>query len=114
MRAGASAAAREAGEEDVWQFDTRSEQWQLLATGEGAPSGRSYHAATVAGDTMYIHAGCPTKGRLETLHALDLNSLRWKQCADAPAPGRGGTAIAAVRSPAGGSDVLLRWGGFAG
>lgn len=60
--------------------------------------------------TLYLHAGCPAKGRLATLHALDLASLTWSALASAPEPGRGGTNL----SPLPGTTTLARFGGFAG
>ncbi|KAI5993935.1 hypothetical protein EDD15DRAFT_2106962, partial [Pisolithus albus] len=45
---------------------------------------RSYHASVLAGSKLYIHAGCPSTGRLATLHAYNLESNTWKRCADAP------------------------------
>ena len=58
-----------------------------------------------------MHAGCPEKGRLSTLHAFDVKDLRWKTLAPAPDPGRGGTALIATKV-AGEKDVLLRYGGM--
>ncbi|TKA81009.1 hypothetical protein B0A49_01520 [Cryomyces minteri] len=63
--------------------------------------------------TIYLHAGCPAKGRIGTLHSLDLssNKLSWEKLASAPEPGRGGTnlAVLPVAKP-----TLARFGGFAG
>lgn len=60
--------------------------------------------------TLYLHAGCPFKGRLATLHSLDLSSLTWTALPSAPEPGRGGTNLAALPD----SSLLARFGGFAG
>lgn len=60
--------------------------------------------------TLYLHAGCPPKGRLATLHSLDLSSLTWTALASAPEPGRGGTNL----TPLPHSPLLARFGGFAG
>jgi hypothetical protein len=63
---------------------------------------------------LYIHAGCPESGRLSTLHSYDVQSSEWARCADAPDPGRGGTAIAAVKFPSSssGQEVIIRFGGM--
>ncbi|KIJ62350.1 hypothetical protein HYDPIDRAFT_94603 [Hydnomerulius pinastri MD-312] len=103
-----------------------------------APALRSYHSSVLAGvraspasfgdrlivqcswcqGKLYIHAGCPASGRLAALHAYDLNTNKWQQCADAPAEPRGGTAIATVALPSSSSvkheEVIIRFGGFAG
>lgn len=60
---------------------------------------------------MYIHAGCPTSGRLTTLHSFDLQSKTWKQLADAPGPGRGGTALAVCALPGSSESIFLRFAG---
>ncbi|KAF9223076.1 galactose oxidase [Gyrodon lividus] len=83
-----------------------------------APALRSFHASVLAGGKLYVHAGCPASGRLATLHAYDLNTNKWKKCADAPAEPRGGTAIAAViilsENSGEREEVIIRFGGFAG
>ena len=60
---------------------------------------------------LYLHAGCPAKGRLATLHSLDISSPSpsWKSLASAPDPPRGGTVLAPYSS-----RYLLRFGGFTG
>lgn len=55
-----------------------------------------------------MHAGCPAKGRLGTLHSLDLDTLVWSSLPDAPGPARGGTVLAPLLSS------LIRFGGFCG
>lgn len=65
---------------------------------------------TVGQDTLYVHAGCPDSGRLNTLHGFDLTKKLWKTLAPAPEPGRGGTVLVAT-TISGDKDVLLRYGG---
>jgi len=55
-----------------------------------------------------LHAGCPAKGRLSTLHCLDTDTLVWSSLPDAPGPARGGTVLAPL------SSSLVRFGGFCG
>ncbi|KAL3431890.1 hypothetical protein BDV09DRAFT_175197 [Aspergillus tetrazonus] len=59
------------------------------------PVGRSYHALTSDGkETIFLHAGCPEKGRLRDLWAFNVNSGEWSELHQAPGPERGGTSIA--------------------
>ncbi|KAI6015861.1 galactose oxidase [Pisolithus microcarpus] len=78
------------------------------------PALRSFHASVLVGGKLYIHAGCPSTGRLATLHAYNLASNTWKRCADAPDEPRGGTSIALVAFPSLQEQVVIRFGGFAG
>ncbi|KZT27147.1 hypothetical protein NEOLEDRAFT_158727 [Neolentinus lepideus HHB14362 ss-1] len=90
-------------------------RWEkVTAKNEGeAPESRSYHASVALNGKVYIHAGCPEKGRLSTLYSFDVETLSWKLLAPGPEPGRGGTTLAAASLKEHG-DVLLRFGGFAG
>jgi len=68
-------------------------------------------------DTLYLHAGCPEKGRLATTHAFHIPSTTWTSLPSAPGPGRGGTVLASLPShlgPSGRIGTFLRYGGFAG
>ena len=62
-----------------------------------------------AKDHIYLHAGCPAKGRLETLHSLNLSTLEWTTLPSGPAPGRGGTNLTPISS-----SILACFGGFGG
>jgi N-acetylneuraminic acid mutarotase len=61
-------------------------------------------------DALYVHAGCPEKGRLNDLWAFVISSRRWVQLASAPGNERGGTSIAFCGS----EDLLFRLNGFDG
>ncbi|RAH69775.1 Kelch repeat protein [Aspergillus aculeatinus CBS 121060] len=82
----------------LWVFDSTDSVWTQLTPSDPAapfPVGRSYHALTTNGtDTIYLHAGCPAAGRLRDLWAFDLPTRRWRECAPAPGPARGGASIA--------------------
>ncbi|OJJ54654.1 hypothetical protein ASPSYDRAFT_159992 [Aspergillus sydowii CBS 593.65] len=84
----------------VWTFDpaTSAEQWSQLKpsdTNAPYPAGRSYHAVTNNGkDTIFVHAGCPEKGRLRDLWAFNISTKAWTELPQAPGPERGGTSIA--------------------
>lgn len=80
-----------------WVFDTADKTWSQLQPQDpraAYPVGRSYHALTNDGrDTIYLHAGCPEKGRLGDLWAFDVRRRTWQELPTAPAPERGGTSI---------------------
>jgi N-acetylneuraminic acid mutarotase len=82
----------------LWVLDPMKKGWkQLTQENPDAPKpvGRSYHAMTSNGeDTLYVHAGCPEKGRLSDLWSFNVESGTWKQLAEAPGPARGGCSLA--------------------
>ncbi|CCM03792.1 uncharacterized protein FIBRA_05940 [Fibroporia radiculosa] len=80
---------------------------------EEGPEPRSYHASIAQGGRIYVHAGCPTSGRLGTLHAFNIDQCRWQSLATAPDPARGGTSLVAASLEAS-APILLRFGGFSG
>lgn len=94
----------------VWEFDPAQQKWTLLIPSKSpVPAARSYHCTTSDGkDTLFVHAGCPEKGRLSDLWAFSLSRREWTQLASAPDPARGGTSVAF----AGGK--LYRMNGFDG
>lgn len=93
-------------------FHTADCTWSELCPADStapAPEARSYHCATTDGrNLIYIHAGCPEKGRLRDLWAFDLAQKCWTRLADAPGLPRGGTSIAFARGK------LYRMNGFDG
>jgi len=98
----------------VWELAHRSDQWTLLepANPEApVPPPRSYHALTSdKRDTLYLHAGCPERGRLSDLWAFQLSTRRWIKLADAPDPPRGGASVAFCAE----NERLYRMNGFDG
>lgn len=82
----------------VWSFDPASSSWSIIKPADSSksyPPARSYHCSASDGiNTVFIHAGCPEKGRLSDLWKFDIPSQTWTQAPDAPAPQRGGTSIA--------------------
>ncbi len=101
-------------EEDgsLWQLDTNTQRWATLSPAEGSkpyPSGRSYHTMASDGeDSIFVHAGCPTQGRLSDLWSFSVSKRTWTRLADAPEPARGGTSIAFS------GGLLYRMNGFDG
>ncbi|EED17364.1 Kelch repeat protein [Talaromyces stipitatus ATCC 10500] len=95
----------------IWKFDTATGQWSMLSPVDASncPEPRSYHCMTCdQKDTIYIHAGCPEKGRLSDLWSFSVSTKQWKQLASAPDPARGGTSIAFA------DGKLYRMNGFDG
>ncbi|KAA8649305.1 hypothetical protein EYZ11_007057 [Aspergillus tanneri] len=95
-----------------WVFDPSASTWSQVKPEDPElpyPAGRSYHALACNGkDTIFLHAGCPEKGRLCDLWAFNIDTLRWSQLASAPKPERGGTSIAYA------AGKLFRMNGFDG
>ncbi|KAI4520931.1 galactose oxidase [Schizophyllum commune Loenen D] len=105
----------------VWVFKTESRKWTHLdpAPTSPFPCGRSYHAAVGTdasfkdasgggAGTIFVHAGCAAKGRLNDTWAFDLTSRIWTKLPDAPPPPRSGAMLAFARG------MLWRFGGFDG
>ncbi|KAK5737241.1 hypothetical protein LTR17_006853 [Elasticomyces elasticus] len=95
----------------LWVFDTVESTWVLESpsTAKAYPEARSYHAMTSDGKSIiYVHAGCPEKGRLSDLWAYDVHKQEWEELASAPEPPRGGSSIAYAE------DKLWRMNGFDG
>ena len=93
-------------------LDTHTLEWSVIEPAEPTspfPPARSYHAMSSDGSsTIYLHAGCPEKGRLSDLWAFDVNAGQWTQLADAPGPARGGTSITYL------NGKIYRMNGFDG
>jgi hypothetical protein len=95
--------------DDLHVLDTRSGVWRKLEPTGNVPQPRSYHAAAVAADKLYVFGGCGSDGRLNELHAYDPASNEWQQLPASDAvPARGGTAFV------GAGDSLYVIGGFNG
>ena len=96
----------------LWVFDTDTNLWSQLQPEKPQlpyPVGRSYHAMTNDDkDTIFIHAGCPEKGRLRDLWAFNVMHRTWEELPPAPAPERGGTSAAYAQGK------LYRMNGFDG
>lgn len=96
----------------LWSFDTTSSKWSLVTPADSEapfPPARSYHALGSDGHgSIFLHAGCPEKGRLSDLWSFTLSTRSWKKLADAPDPPRGGTSIAFT------NGKLYRMNGFDG
>jgi N-acetylneuraminic acid mutarotase len=93
-------------------LDQDSAIWSTIGPSNNSspfPQARSYHAMASDGTgTIYLHAGCPEKGRLADLWAFKIADRQWISLADAPGPQRGGTSIAYL------NRKLYRMNGFDG
>jgi N-acetylneuraminic acid mutarotase len=82
----------------LWAFATDNRTWSQVRSMDSQPPyplGRSYHALSSNGkDTLFLHAGCPEKGRLSDLWSFNLSEQNWTELPPAPEPARGGTSIA--------------------
>ncbi|TKA82555.1 hypothetical protein B0A55_01202 [Friedmanniomyces simplex] len=95
----------------LWVFDTSNNDWRQESpdADQAYPEARSYHAMTSDGEkTIYVHAGCPEKGRLSDLWAYDTHARAWKELASVPGVPRGGPSVAFA------DGKLWRMNGFDG
>ncbi|THX72752.1 kelch repeat protein [Aureobasidium pullulans] len=99
----------------LWQFcfsDAHGMGWHLIAPADASqpvPEPRSYHCMTSDGTAnLYVHAGCPTSGRLSDLWSFNVNDRQWTRLASAPSAPRGGTSMTYH------AGKLYRMGGFDG
>ncbi|KAL1874777.1 hypothetical protein VTK73DRAFT_196 [Phialemonium thermophilum] len=96
----------------LWGYEVDVARWKMVQPTDSSapyPAGRSYHCITSNGkNTVYVHSGCPEKGRLSDLWAFDLQQKAWSELPPAPAPARGGASIAYL------SGKLYRLNGFDG
>lgn len=109
---GGSAMAPVEEHGSIWVFDPSVSDWDFISPNPPShelPEARSYHTLTNDGDdTIYLHAGCPEKGRLSDLWSFHVSSRSWTRLASAPDPPRGGTSIAFS------NGFLYRMNGFDG
>ncbi|KAF5380288.1 hypothetical protein D9757_007978 [Collybiopsis confluens] len=96
----------------IWRYSSSASSWDVITPSDPSaayPEGRSYHAMTSDGQsTLFIHAGCPEKGRLPDVWTFNLDHNKWSRLPDAPSAARGGTSIAYH------SGILYRMHGFDG
>ncbi|KAJ5232838.1 hypothetical protein N7468_005794 [Penicillium chermesinum] len=95
----------------IWEFDPVRSTWSSLrpSAEQKYPAARSYHCMTSDGaDTLFLHAGCPEKGRLGDVWSFNIARREWTELAPAFDPPRGGTSIAFVEG------LLYRMNGFDG
>ncbi|KAK4801503.1 hypothetical protein SAY86_021990 [Trapa natans] len=81
---------------ELFSFDTYTNKWTLLSSGEAGPAHRSYHSMTADDRHVYVFGGCGIAGRLNDLWAFDVVDQKWIQY---PSPGenckgRGGPGFA--------------------
>lgn len=99
---GGKGAAADDYRSDGASYDPVADAWTPLPP-EGAPSGRSGHAALWTGSEMLIFGGEDASGRLSSGHAYDPFRGRWRALSEAGNPSPRSEATAAWT----GTEVLL-------
>lgn len=99
---------------DVWVFDTETEQWQLLQA-HASISPRAYHTATLVGDCeLWIIGGSDKVIMYGDVHIFNIKTLEWKTPATkGPLADRVIATHAAVVHPLH-STAILVYGGYSG
>ena len=64
---------------ELYSFDTLTNEWTLLSSGEAGPPHRSYHSMTADDYRVYIFGGCGNSGRLNDLWAFDAKAHQWTE-----------------------------------
>ncbi|RSH83811.1 hypothetical protein EHS25_005426 [Saitozyma podzolica] len=92
------------------RFHPSDSTWTRLQPSPEAPGpvARSYHCSAASTSHIFVHAGCPSSGRLNDTWAYDISSNAWTQLSDAPGDPRGGASIVWFERK------LWRFGGFNG
>lgn len=62
---------------ELYSFNTCTNKWTLISTGETGPVHRSYHSITSDGRFVYVFGGCGDAGRLNDLWAYDVVDQKW-------------------------------------
>lgn len=81
---------------ELYSFDTTTDQWTLLSSGDTGPARRSYHSMVADDHRIYVFGGCGEDGRLNDLWAYVVIDKKWTKF---PFPGenckpRGGAGLA--------------------
>lgn len=71
---------------ELYSFDTCSNNWTLLSSGYSGPPHRSYHSIAADHRRVYVFGGCGDAGRLNDLWAFDVDDQAWIKF---PGPGEG-------------------------
>ncbi|KAA8526623.1 hypothetical protein F0562_008174 [Nyssa sinensis] len=84
---------------ELYSFDTCTNKWTLISSGDAGPANRSYHSTTADDRRVYVFGGCGVDGRLNDLWAFDVVDQKWVRF---PVPGenlkgRGGPGLAVVQ-----------------
>ncbi|KAH7533508.1 hypothetical protein FEM48_Zijuj04G0138400 [Ziziphus jujuba var. spinosa] len=80
---------------ELYSFDTSTNKWTLLSSGDIGPPHRSYHSTTADDRHVYIFGGCGVAGRLNDLWAYDVVDQKWNKYPTAgdKCKGRGGPGL---------------------
>ncbi|CBI28450.3 unnamed protein product, partial [Vitis vinifera] len=61
---------------ELYSFDTFSNKWTLLSSGDAGPPHRSYHSIAADQRRVYVFGGC---GETDDVHCFDLAHEKWAQ-----------------------------------
>lgn len=80
---------------ELYSFDTSTNKWTLLSSGDTGPPNRSYHSTAADDRHVYIFGGCGVAGRLNDLWAYDVVDRKWIKYPTTgdKCKGRGGTGL---------------------
>jgi len=99
---------------DLYEFDTSSNNWKLLDDGKSinSPVARSYHAMTSLSNRIFLFGGCG-ENRLNDFYSFDISKNEWSRLAqDERIAPRGGSSICSYKSN--GQEYIYLVGGFCG
>lgn len=84
---------------ELYSFDTCTNKWTLLSSGDVGPPNRSYHSTASDERHVYIFGGCGVTGRLNDLWAYDVVDQKWIEYPSAgeKCKGRGGPGLVVAR-----------------
>ncbi|XP_043715030.1 nitrile-specifier protein 5 [Telopea speciosissima] len=81
---------------ELYSFDTCTNEWTLLSSGDAGPEHRSYHSMIADDSHVYVFGGCGVAGRLNDLWAFEVKDHKWVKfpVPGDSCPGRGGPGLA--------------------
>ncbi|XP_059662863.1 nitrile-specifier protein 5-like [Cornus florida] len=84
---------------ELYSFDTSTNKWALISSGDTGPPHRSYHSVTADDRRVYVFGGCGVAGRLNDLWAYDVIDQMWVKfpVAGENCKGRGGPGLAVAQ-----------------
>lgn len=84
---------------ELYSFDTKTNKWALISSGDTGPAHRSYHSTTTDERHVYVFGGCGVAGRLNDLWAFDVVDNKWVQFPyhGENCKGRGGPGLAVAQ-----------------
>jgi len=93
---------------DIWIYNTSTNQWSLQPVTGSVPIARAYHCATLVGHDMFILGGEGANNWTNDLHILNLDNWEWRRpetSGTVPSPKKRHSAVLVNNS-------LYIWGGW--